>query len=73
MKAAYLVLEGCTPIDHPRPRWSDYVFKLKRRYGLSIETIHEPHSGEFPGHHGRYILKSRVVRLSEADEPRAAA
>jgi hypothetical protein len=22
---------GCTPIDQPGPRWSDYVFKLKKR------------------------------------------
>ena len=31
---------GCTPIDHPGPRWSHYVFKL-RRMGFIIQTIHE--------------------------------
>ena len=28
---------GCTPITHPGPRWSDYVFKL-RRDGVVVET-----------------------------------
>ncbi len=29
---------GCTPIDCPGPRWSGYVFNLKRQHGLAIET-----------------------------------
>jgi len=28
----------CTPIDHPGPRWSGYVHKL-RKAGIVIETI----------------------------------
>jgi hypothetical protein len=55
---------GCTPIDTPGPRWSDYVFKLRRR-GIDIATITEPHGGDFPGHHARYILRSKVERLSD--------
>jgi hypothetical protein len=55
---------GCTPIDTPGPRWSDYVFKLRRR-GIDIATITEPHSGDFPGHHARYILRSKVNRLAD--------
>jgi hypothetical protein len=51
--------EGCTPIDTPGPRWSDYVFKLRRR-GVDIETITEPHGPPFPGTHARYRLRSRV-------------
>ncbi len=58
---------GCTPITRPAPRWSGYVYKL-RRGGLCIETLHESHGGEFRGHHGRYVLKSRVRRISTADE-----
>lgn len=54
---------GCTPIDTPGPRWSDYVFKLRRR-GIDIATITESHGGDFPGHHARYILRSKVNRLS---------
>jgi hypothetical protein len=51
---------GCTPIDNPAPRWSAYIFKLRRQYGLNIETIHEGHGGDFPGNHARYVLRSPV-------------
>ena len=51
---------GVTPIERPAPRWSHYVFML-RSYGLDIETIREPHSGDYPGHHGRYVLRSTVA------------
>ena len=37
---------GCTPIDHPAPRWSAYVFNL-RQMGVPIRTHHEAHSGGF--------------------------
>lgn len=59
---------GCTPIDHPGPRWSHYVWKL-RALGLVIETIHEPHSGPYAGTHARYILRNEVAVVGE----RAAA
>jgi hypothetical protein len=52
---------GCTPIDNPGPRWSGYVFKLKRIYGLDIESITEVHGGEYAGKHARYVLRSRVA------------
>src|SRR5690348_5630016 len=52
---------GLTTLEYPAPRTSDYVFKLRRR-GFVIETLTEPHGGEFPGHHGRYILRSKVER-----------
>jgi hypothetical protein len=54
---------GCTPIDTPGPRWSDYVYKLKKR-GIVIETITEAHGGPYRGHHGRYVLRSKVERLA---------
>jgi len=57
---------GVTPIDTPGPRWSGYVFNL-RRMGLIIETIHEAHSGPFPGTHARYVLHSAVSVLERAD------
>ena len=50
---------GCTPITRPAPRWSDYVFKL-RRHGVLVETIHEAHDGTFAGHHARYVLRDKV-------------
>lgn len=62
---------GCTPITQPAPRWSDYVFKL-RGLGVSIETIYEPHGGAYPGHHGRYVLRSKVTRIASGKDEVAA-
>jgi hypothetical protein len=55
---------GCTPIDHPGPRWSHYVFKL-RKAGFVVETVHENHGGAFAGSHARYVLHSRVSILEK--------
>ncbi|WP_378947803.1 hypothetical protein [Mesorhizobium sp. ANAO-SY3R2] len=55
---------GCTPIDHPGPRWSHYVWKL-RGMGLVIETVHEDHGGPFAGTHARYVLHSVVTIRQE--------
>ena len=54
---------GCTPIDTPGPRWSDYTFKLRRR-GIHVETVTEAHGGPYAGHHARYVLRSKVDRLT---------
>ncbi len=51
---------GCTPIDNPAPRWSGYVHCL-RKAGFDIETITEPHGGQFAGTHARYVLRSHVI------------
>ncbi len=51
---------GVTTIDHPAPRWSHYVFKL-RKAGLVITTDYEQHAGDFPGNHGRYRLETPVT------------
>jgi hypothetical protein len=61
---------GCTPIEHVGPRWSHYVWKLRTVYGLDIETIDEPHGGEFSGSHARYVLRSRVQFADPADAAR---
>jgi hypothetical protein len=55
---------GCTPIDHPGPRWSGYVHKL-RKAGILIETIREAHAGPFSGQHARYVLRSLVFILEK--------
>ena len=62
---------GCTPITMPGPRWSHYVFKLKRIYRLNVETVTEMHGGEYAGHHARYVLRSLVAFADPADEARA--
>ena len=58
---------GVTPVDNPAPRWSGYVFRLKRKYGLNIESIQEPHRGQFPGTHARYVLRSPVEIINRSD------
>ena len=65
--------QGCTPIDCPAPRWSAYIFNLKRRHGLDIETVHESHRGQFPGSHARYVLRSLVEITSRPDDTRRQA
>lgn len=57
---------GCTPINHPGPRWSHYTWRL-RGMGFAIETIHEKHGGPFPGTHARYVLHSDVSVLEDAE------
>ena len=54
---------GCTPITTPGPRWAHYVYLL-RKAGIAVVTHHEPHQGPYPGHHARYVLQSKVERLS---------
>lgn len=56
--------KGCTPIDNPAPRWSAYVHNL-RELGLNIDTITEPHGGDYAGHHGRYVLRDIVTPVWE--------
>ncbi|MFC1459592.1 hypothetical protein ACETIH_23415 [Microvirga arabica] len=65
---------GCTPIEQPAPRWSNYVFRL-RRQGVAIETITEPHAGPYAGTHARYVLRSTVEvnKVTRAEEKRHAA
>ena len=46
---------GITSRQYPGVRLSDCILKL-RRAGYAIETIREPHEGQFPGSHGRYRL-----------------
>ena len=53
-------LKGCTPITPPAPRWSAYVRALRTECRLQIETVAEPHGGQFAGHHAKYILRSPV-------------
>lgn len=65
-------LTGCTPITRPAPRWSAYVHALRTERGLNIETVTEPHAGQFAGHHAKYILRSPVEILSRNDREEMA-
>lgn len=61
---------GCSTLETFAPRVSDYIHKLRTRYGLNIESVPEAHDGPFKGHHARYVLRSRVLRvLAPAAEP----
>jgi hypothetical protein len=54
--------DGISTVENPAPRWSDYVFKLRKR-GIDVVTFIEKHGGDFPGYHGRYVLRSKVQRV----------
>ncbi|MGJ3231736.1 MAG: winged helix domain-containing protein [Oceanicaulis sp.] len=54
--------QGITPRERPAPRWSAYVHGL-RRAGVPIDTRDEEHGGDFPGRHGRYILRADLRRV----------
>lgn len=54
---------GCTTLETVAPRVSDYIHKLRARYGLNIESITEAHDGPFKGRHARYVLRSKVERM----------
>ena len=58
---------GVTTIDHPAPRWSHYIYKL-RKAGLAITTDYESHKGDFPGNHGRYRLETPVTIIEGAKQ-----
>lgn len=57
---------GVTPIDQPAPRWSHYIYKL-RKAGIVISTEHIAHAGPFPGTHGRYRLETKLIVLEKKD------
>lgn len=61
---------GITTIDYPGVRVGDAIHKL-RKAGVKIETQYEQHGGEFSGNHGRYVLRSRVMRLPEGQASRS--
>lgn len=60
---------GCTSLENPAPRVSHYIFKLRTRFGLNIETITEQHDGPYSGTHARYVLRSPVVAADNLSAP----
>lgn len=53
---------GITAIEMNGPRLHAYIFDLRHEHDLSIIREDEPHGGDFPGHHGRYFLLTKVTR-----------
>ena len=71
-RAAWALLElqtargvGCTYIANPAPRWSGYVYEL-RKLGFAIDTLQELHGGPFAGRHARYLLRSSITVLEKS-------
>jgi hypothetical protein len=58
---------GCSVFDCPAPRWSSYVYRL-RKLGIPIETVREPHGGPFAGHHARYFLPTGIRIIEIVDD-----
>ena len=63
---------GITAIDEIGPRLSHYVFVLRRRHGLTIETPEEKQGGQFCGWHGRYVLHTKTSIVAASDEATSA-
>lgn len=59
---------GVTPIEYPAPRWSDYVFKL-RKSGVTVETIDEKHGGAYAGLHAKYVLRTPLEIIATETAP----
>ena len=66
---------GITALDiaHWAVRLSHYIFKLRHVYGLDIAMVEEMHGGDYPGRHGRYVLRSQVRLIAIDDEHGRAA
>lgn len=60
---------GCTSLEVGGACTTQYVCRLKNKYGLRIESIHEAHDGPFKGHHARYVLRSTVQRTFASVAP----
>jgi hypothetical protein len=52
---------SCTPVLHPAPKWSGYVFDL-RQLGVEIEKPTEKHGHNHPERHRRFVLRGRMTR-----------
>jgi hypothetical protein len=61
---------GISSLHFPGLRLSHCIKILRDDYAVSIETEREPHGGDYPGRHGRYLLRSRldVVKVVRAGE-----
>jgi hypothetical protein len=51
-----------TAIEMNGPRLHAFIFDLHHEHSLNIVREDEPHGGDFPSHHGRYFLLSKVKR-----------
>ena len=59
--------KGCTTLEHPAPRTSHYIWKLRHTYGIAIASLEEEHGGPYAGRHVRYVLQQRVEAMPESE------
>jgi winged helix domain-containing protein len=57
--------KGIGSIDNVGPRLSHYVWVLRHREGIAIESCDELDGGPFAGRHSRYRLCSPVAILDQ--------
>lgn len=63
---------GLTSATVGNARLSAAIYRLRREHGLTIITETESHSGEFAGHHGKYVLRT-AVEVGNAEPVEEAA
>ena len=65
--------KGVTALDLANwaVRLSHYIWVLRRRHGLDIATFEESHGGDYPGRHGKYVLKSTVQLIDVGTDAEA--
>ena len=59
--------KGCTTLEHPAPRTSHYIWKLRHTYGIAIASLEVEHGGPYAGRHVRYVLQQRVEAMPESE------
>lgn len=59
--------KGVASVESPALRLAAYICDLRKK-GVPIETLTEPHGGEFPGTHARYILRATVTKICDREQ-----
>jgi hypothetical protein len=64
-KLAHAGERGISSLEVNGPRLSHYIWVLRHREGVAIESVDERHGGSFAGSHSRYKLRSKVKILEQ--------
>ncbi len=59
--------KGVASVESPAMRLAAYVCELRKKR-VPIETLTEPHGGDFPGTHARYILRANVTKICDREQ-----
>ena len=58
--------KGIASVESPALRLAAYVCELRKK-GVPIETLTEPHGGDFPGTHARYVMHATITWVCDCD------